>query len=196
LSTSSGAFPGDLLLAGIGSRRSSRSRATVPEPYRLWSSRKAGSHSRDPASSEIESWCPGRDSNSHALRRRPLKTVCLPVPPPGRGRERASSTAPSGEQAAHRLGGVCAGTVDGEASCLPGADWFPGFAVGAAGPPAWFPGTGTAAPPVAGAGAVWPVGRAGVVVPAPGVVPSFFFAASCAARFRFACITEAVCEDR
>ena len=27
--------------------------------------------------------CPGRDSNSHALRRHPLKMVCLPVPPPG-----------------------------------------------------------------------------------------------------------------
>ena len=27
--------------------------------------------------------CPGRDSNSHASRRHPLKMVCLPVPPPG-----------------------------------------------------------------------------------------------------------------
>src|SRR6266851_5259027 len=27
--------------------------------------------------------CPGRDSNPHALRRHPLKMVCLPVPPPG-----------------------------------------------------------------------------------------------------------------
>src|SRR5439155_27373827 len=33
---------------------------------------------------ESSAWCPGRDSNSHALWRRPLKTVCLPVPPPGR----------------------------------------------------------------------------------------------------------------
>src|SRR5947207_1996681 len=27
--------------------------------------------------------CPGPDSNRDALRRCPLKTVCLPVPPPG-----------------------------------------------------------------------------------------------------------------
>lgn len=28
-------------------------------------------------------WCPGRDSNPHALPRHPLKMVCLPIPPPG-----------------------------------------------------------------------------------------------------------------
>ena len=28
-------------------------------------------------------WCPGQDSNLHALRHTPLKRVCLPIPPPG-----------------------------------------------------------------------------------------------------------------
>lgn len=28
-------------------------------------------------------WCPGGDSNSHAIRRYHLKIVCLPIPPPG-----------------------------------------------------------------------------------------------------------------
>lgn len=28
-------------------------------------------------------WCPGRDLNPHALRRHPLKMVCLPISPPG-----------------------------------------------------------------------------------------------------------------
>ena len=29
-------------------------------------------------------WCPGRDSNSHAVNRHyPLKVACLPIPPPG-----------------------------------------------------------------------------------------------------------------
>ena len=28
-------------------------------------------------------WCPGRDSNPHGLPHGPLKTACLPVPPPG-----------------------------------------------------------------------------------------------------------------
>ncbi len=30
-----------------------------------------------------EGWCPGQDSNLHALRHTPLKRVCLPIPPPG-----------------------------------------------------------------------------------------------------------------
>jgi hypothetical protein len=30
-----------------------------------------------------EAWCPGQDSNLHALRHTPLKRVCLPIPPPG-----------------------------------------------------------------------------------------------------------------
>src|SRR5262244_1294068 len=31
----------------------------------------------------LKTTCPGGDSNPHALRRHPLKMVCLPVPPPG-----------------------------------------------------------------------------------------------------------------
>ena len=42
--------------------------------------------------------CPGRDSNSHALRRHPLKMVCLPVPPPGRLRPGLSSKGPTRAQ--------------------------------------------------------------------------------------------------
>ena len=34
-------------------------------------------------SSFISDWCPGGDSNSHAIRRYHLKIVCLPIPPPG-----------------------------------------------------------------------------------------------------------------
>ncbi len=30
-------------------------------------------------------WCPGKDSNLHALQHRYLKPACLPIPPPGRG---------------------------------------------------------------------------------------------------------------
>ena len=30
-------------------------------------------------------WCPGRDSNPHGLPHGPLKTACLPIPPPGQG---------------------------------------------------------------------------------------------------------------
>jgi hypothetical protein len=30
-----------------------------------------------------ENWCPGRDSNPHALRRRILSPLRLPIPPPG-----------------------------------------------------------------------------------------------------------------
>jgi len=29
-------------------------------------------------------WCPGEDLNLHELPHSPLKTACLPVPPPGR----------------------------------------------------------------------------------------------------------------
>ena len=29
-------------------------------------------------------WCAGQDLNLHALRRQPLKLVCLPIPPPAR----------------------------------------------------------------------------------------------------------------
>ena len=29
-----------------------------------------------------QGWCSGRDSNSHGLRHCPLKTACLPIPPP------------------------------------------------------------------------------------------------------------------
>src|SRR2546421_4788160 len=114
-------------------------------------------------------WCPGRDSNSHALRRRPLKTVCLPVPPPGRSRERLPSIAPEILQgcffdgAAGFAGGVCV-------FCA-----------------------GTAAPPVAGAGAVCPVGTLGCVDP---LSSDFFFSASCAAMLRRARSTESLCEDR
>ena len=32
---------------------------------------------------EPSCWCPGGDSNSHAIRRYHLKIVCLPIPPPG-----------------------------------------------------------------------------------------------------------------
>ena len=31
----------------------------------------------------LADWCPGGDSNSHAIRRYHLKIVCLPIPPPG-----------------------------------------------------------------------------------------------------------------
>ena len=31
----------------------------------------------------FSNWCPGGDSNSHAIRRYHLKIVCLPIPPPG-----------------------------------------------------------------------------------------------------------------
>ena len=32
--------------------------------------------------SRSSNWCPGQDSNLHALRHTPLKRVCLPIPPP------------------------------------------------------------------------------------------------------------------
>src|SRR5437016_8527601 len=51
---------------------------------------------------------------------------------------------------------------------------------------------GGAAPPVAGAGAVWPVGSAGWVE----LFSAFFFAASCAAMFLRARSTESLCEER
>ena len=31
----------------------------------------------------LSNWCPGGDSNSHAIQRYHLKIVCLPIPPPG-----------------------------------------------------------------------------------------------------------------
>ena len=34
-------------------------------------------------SSFFHNWCPGGDSNSHAIQRYHLKIVCLPIPPPG-----------------------------------------------------------------------------------------------------------------
>ncbi len=40
---------------------------------------KAAEHS----AALIFNWCPGGDSNSHAIRRYHLKIVCLPIPPPG-----------------------------------------------------------------------------------------------------------------
>ena len=46
--------------------------------------------------------CPGPDSNRDALRHCPLKTACLPVPPPGRSyraRSPQQSSDPSGRQA-------------------------------------------------------------------------------------------------
>ena len=36
-----------------------------------------------PLSGSSVLWCPGQDSNLHALRHTPLKRVCLPIPPPG-----------------------------------------------------------------------------------------------------------------
>ena len=38
---------------------------------------------QSPLSGESSIWCPGQDSNLHALRHTPLKRVCLPIPPPG-----------------------------------------------------------------------------------------------------------------
>ena len=37
------------------------------------------------ASGLLFSWCRGGDLNSYALRHRPLKTACLPIPPPRQG---------------------------------------------------------------------------------------------------------------
>src|SRR5947209_15530544 len=82
-------------------------------------------------------WCPGRDSNSHALRRRPLQTVCLPVPPPGRDRERLRSTAPEILQGCF---------FDGPAGFAGGICVFC---------------AGIAAPPIAGGGPACPVGALG-----------------------------------
>lgn len=43
-----------------------------------------GSETRPvPQFSLCSNWCPGQDSNLHALRHTPLKRVCLPIPPPG-----------------------------------------------------------------------------------------------------------------
>src|SRR2546422_10350305 len=118
---------------------------------------------------ESSAWCPGRDSNSHALRRRPPKPVCLPVPPPGRSRERLPSTAP----------GILQGYFfDGAAGFAGGIFVFC---------------AGTAAPPVAGAGAVCPGGTLGCVEP---LSSDFFFSASCAAMLRRARGTEALWGDR
>src|SRR2546430_13776714 len=131
--------------------------------------KRKGNPGRPNSPPRLATWCPGRDSNSHALRRRPLKTVCLPVPPPGRDRERLRSTAPEILQgcffdgAAGFAGGICV-------FCA-----------------------GIAAPPVAGAGAVCPVGTLGCVEP---LSSGFFFAASCAAMLRRARSTESLCEDR
>ena len=38
---------------------------------------------QSPLAGESSIWCPGQDSNLHALRHTPLKRVCLPIPPPG-----------------------------------------------------------------------------------------------------------------
>src|SRR5664280_537777 len=37
-------------------------------------------------------WCPGGDSNPHAVKHRLLRPACLPIPPPGRKRERVGET--------------------------------------------------------------------------------------------------------
>ena len=34
-----------------------------------------------------EKWCPRGDSNPHAVRHRLLRPACLPIPPPGQGRD-------------------------------------------------------------------------------------------------------------
>src|SRR2546430_7755287 len=107
-------------------------------------------------------WCPGRDSNSHALRRRPLKTVCLPVPPPGRSRERLSSTAPQHLQDHFFLigfAGLAGGAVGAAAPLLAAGAGVAGVSLTGA------PGAGTAAPPVIGAGTAPAGGTLGAVVP-------------------------------
>ena len=38
-------------------------------------------------------WCPGRDSNPHGFPHGPLKTACLPIPPPGQWSAPAGSHA-------------------------------------------------------------------------------------------------------
>src|SRR2546423_4702486 len=79
-----------------------------------------------------------------------------------RAREGACSKASPTVQASYlRFGFAGAGAGDFAASVLAGAR-AGGEAVCFSGPDDWFPGTGTAAPPVAGAGAVWPVGSGGV----------------------------------
>ena len=42
------------------------------------------SHSLLKVSGLGDAWCPGQDSNLHALRRGLLRPLCLPIPPPGR----------------------------------------------------------------------------------------------------------------
>lgn len=46
-------------------------------------------------------WCPTRDSNSHGLRRRFLKPLCLPIPPIGLVRAAGLEPATSGFQTRH-----------------------------------------------------------------------------------------------
>src|SRR5437588_13094115 len=47
--------------------------------------------------------CPGPDSNRDALRRCPLKTVCLPVPPPGRAQQDKLESPPAVGNYAQRV---------------------------------------------------------------------------------------------
>ncbi len=63
--------------------------------YRCFLSDLAGLAARPPSGSRrkrasallsklvLSYWCPGGDSNSHAIQRYHLKIVCLPIPPPG-----------------------------------------------------------------------------------------------------------------
>src|SRR2546425_715331 len=70
------------------------------------------------------SGCPGQDSNRDALRRCPLKTVCLPVSPPGRVKK--GRIGPLGGQPMRRRAPVCTRLVPhgtlGRVR-LRGADW-------------------------------------------------------------------------
>src|SRR6266481_9912014 len=56
----------------------------MPKSYALREfARAASRHTGDETPVTL---CPGSDSNRDALRHCPLKTACLPVPPPGRAR--------------------------------------------------------------------------------------------------------------
>src|SRR5439155_3355195 len=81
-------------------------RLTLAPPPPKWH----GQRWRAPAVANEElGGCPGPDSNRDALRRCPLKTVCLPVSPPGPDRKARAQRA--GDQAEHLAPGPSRDTL-------------------------------------------------------------------------------------